>query len=279
MVKIFTRKEIKRLGKSDSDADLILDYQKKIPILTENEGTEGFCVNSRDLYDQLGVKKQYADWIKSRMKSYEFISGVDYIMVSPNSEIKGFATGGDTRSVNYICTIAMAENLALVEKTELGKLTRKYFRLMRDIVKDNAEWWATRKPQKENYRPMCEALSSSIYKATGRLADDWDYKYEANRLNIIATGSSAQTIKLYLGMQPNELTRDGLETDYNEKIAFLQEQNLLLLGMNMPIIERLKMLITMFNIKYPTASPILSYMSRDDLLKARNDMIEELENR
>lgn len=95
-------------------------------------------------------------------------------------------------------------------------------------------------------------------------------------MNIIATGSSAQEIKLYLGIQPNELTRDGLETDYNDKIAFLQEQNLLLLGMNMSLTDRIRMLITMFDIKYPTASPIMPYMSRDDLIKAREKMIEDL---
>lgn len=54
---------------------------------------------------------------------------------------------------------------------------------------------------------------------------------------------------------------------------------MLLLGMDMSLVDRIKMLIAMFDIKYPTASPIMSYMSRDDLIKNRIHMIEELESR
>lgn len=276
MVTKFTRKELERLKCTEEEIELIIMYQKKLPILIENGETEKFCVDARTLHSQLGVGKKFSEWIKQRIKVYKFAETIDFTLLAPNGETK---FGGDTRSVNYSITMDMAKQLCMIEKNDTGIFTRRYFILMEDLIKRNDNWWRIRKPQKENYKPMCRALSESIHKATGRSADDYDYKFEVNRLNIIATGSTAQAIKLYLGMQPNELTRDGLETDYNEKIAFLQEQNMLLLGMNMPLIDRVKMLITMFDIKYPTASPIMSYLCRDDLIKARINMVEELEGK
>lgn len=257
----------------------MLLYQKKLPILTENSNENGFCVNARDLWNQLDCPQgKFMNWVKRKFEPYGFSENIDF-KASQNCESLNTGIPGMDKPKDFMLTIDMAKQLAMIDKKESGFIARRYFILMEDLIKRNDNWWRVRKPQKENYKPMCEALSSSIHKATGRSADDYDYKFEANRLNVIATGSTAQAIKLYLGMQPNELTRDGLETDYNEKIAFLQEQNMLLLGMNMSLIDRVKMLITMFDIKYPTASPIMSYLCRDDLIKARIHMIEKLENK
>ena len=48
------------------------------------------------------------------------------------------------------------------------------------------------------------------------------------------------------------------------------------LGLDMPIVERVKILIASFDVIYPTASPILPWMSREDMLKAREDLINRL---
>lgn len=46
--------------------------------------------------------------------------------------------------------------------------------------------------------------------------------------------------------------------------------------MDMPIVERVKMLIASFDIIYPIASPILPWMSKEDMLKARTKLIDSL---
>ena len=173
----------------------------------------------------------------------------------------------------------MAENLAMVERTDIGEVVRNYFRLMRDIVQNNQDWWTSRNVERANYKPLCEALSNSIHRQCGRCGDKYDFAREANILNIISTGSNAQEIRNYLNIQSNELTRDSLEKDYNEKLSFLQDQDILLLGMDMPIVDRVKFLINLFDIKYPTASPLLSYFSREDLISARNRLLSTLENK
>ena len=70
----------------------------------------------------------------------------------------------------------------------------------------------------------------------------------------------------------NELNMENcLEKEYNEKISFLQDQNILLLGMNMPIQDRLKMLISMFDIQYPNAVDLIRG-DRESLEQARKNL-------
>ena len=270
MEKGFTKKQLERIGCSNEEIQLVLDYQKRLPVLVNNEDVEGFCVNTRQLHEQLGVKKKYSDWIKARIKSYRFTENVDFILISPLREIKK-GRGGDVKSVDYMCTIDMAEDLAMVERTDIGETVRNYFKLMRDIVKRNVKWEEVRCYERTHYKPMCDALSNFIQRTTGRSGDGYDFALEANRLNVIATGNRAQSLKNYFGIQTNELTRDSLEKEYNEKISFLQDQNILLLGMNMPIQDRLKMLISMFDIQYPNAVDLIRG-DRESLEQARKNL-------
>lgn len=276
MSNFFTKKELLRLGCTDDEIKLVMQYQKKLPILIENENADEFCINAKDLHKQLAVKKKFSDWFKTRVKSYRFIENIDYITTSLKREI---ANNGYRYVDEYIITIAMAENLAMVERTDIGEVVRNYFRLMRDIVRYNQAWWTSRNVERANYKPLCEALSNSIHRQCGRYGDKYDFAREANILNIISTGSSAQEIRNYLNVQSNELTRDSLEKDYNEKLSFLQDQDILLLGMNMSIVDRVKFIINAFDVKYPTASPLLSYLSREDMMFARNRLLNTLENK
>ena len=171
----------------------------------------------------------------------------------------------------------MAKQLSMIDKKEAGFIARRYFILMERIVKDNKDWMEVRYPERKEYKDMCEMLSNNVYKHSARVADKYDYAREANILNVIATGSEAQAIRSYFGISSqNELTRDSLEKDYNEKLAFLQKQNMIYLGLDMPIVERVKMLIASFDVIYPTASPILPWLSREDMIEARNNLMNKL---
>ena len=37
-------------------------------------------VNARELHEFLGSKRQFANWIKERIESYEFVENVDYVV-------------------------------------------------------------------------------------------------------------------------------------------------------------------------------------------------------
>jgi len=279
MIQKFNKKELQRLGCTDEEINLVMTYQRKFPILLDNEDNiEKFCIDARQLWNELDCPQgQFNKWVERKFKPYGFVENTDFIMVGQNCPIKHFAQGGDTRSVNYSLTIDMSKQLAMIDKKESGFIARRYFILMERIVKDNKDWLDTRNPERKEYNNMCKMLSNNIYKHNARLADKFDYSREANILNIIATGSEAQSIRNYFGINNNnELTRDSLEKEYNEKLAFLQKQNMIYLGLDMPITERVKMLIASFDVIYPTASPVLPWLSRDDMLRVREELIKRL---
>ncbi|WP_096855926.1 antA/AntB antirepressor family protein [Escherichia coli] len=88
-----------------------------------NETT--LLVNARDLHTFLGAGKRFASWITERIAEYGFVENQDYILVSPNREIKG--RGGDRRSKDYHLTLDTAKETAMVERNEKGRQIRRYF--------------------------------------------------------------------------------------------------------------------------------------------------------
>ena len=90
--------------------------------ISENNGIQ--AVSGRYLHSFLGSKKQFADWIKIRIKQYGFIENQDYeVFASPNSE----AIRGGSNKVEYALSIDMAKELSMVERTERGRQARRYF--------------------------------------------------------------------------------------------------------------------------------------------------------
>lgn len=86
-----------------------------------NTQTELLC-NARDLHKALQVGRKFATWITERIKEYGFVENQDFIAISQNREI-GFGRGKN----DYHITLNMAKELAMVEKTEVGRQVRKYF--------------------------------------------------------------------------------------------------------------------------------------------------------
>ena len=55
---IFKKKDLEeKLGFSKEERKLVMDFQKKLPILTDDG--EGFCVDARDLHNQLLVGRDF----------------------------------------------------------------------------------------------------------------------------------------------------------------------------------------------------------------------------
>ena len=275
MIQKFSKKELQRLECTEEEINLVMTYQRKFPTLLDNkDNIEKFCIDARQLWNELDCPQgQFNKWTERKFKPYGFIENVDFKPFGQNSP----KPQGGRPEKNYILTLDMSKQLAMIDKKESGFITRRYFILMERIVKDNKDWLDTRNPERKEYNNMCEMLSNNIYKHNARLADKFDYSREANILNIIATGSEARSIRNYFGLNNNnELTRDSLEKEYNKKLAFLQKQNMIYLGLDMPISERVKMLIASFDVIYPTASPVLPWLSRDDMLRARDELIKRL---
>jgi len=288
MVKKFNKRQlIDQCGFTAEETQVILDYQKKLPILVENDDVDGFCINARYLYDELTkvpkVSKsgkqfktvtQFSDWIKKRILDFGFDENTDYILISEKNEIK-YSHGGDRKSIDYMLNLDMAKQLAMIEKTEIGNITRRYFILMEKAVKKNTEWELIRYPLREGYKKMQTALNEYMNRMVQRDADDWDYSIEADALNVLATGFKAREIRSYVGCKDN-ITRDSLTATYNEYLLKLQELNIVYLGMNMNRYDRYKMLEQSFNILFPNAVPIKDDVDVNRIIENKNSLIEEV---
>lgn len=89
-----------------------------IKITTNEKGQQ--LVSARELHEFLEVKSKYADWIKNRIRKYDFIEFEDFITVS-----KILENGG--KEYDHALTIDMAKELSMVENNDKGKQARKYF--------------------------------------------------------------------------------------------------------------------------------------------------------
>lgn len=77
-------------------------------------------VNARDLHTFLEIKSRFNDWIKNRIKEYNFIENLDFITLTKN-----LVSGGSR--VDYHISLNMAKELSMVERNEKGKQARQYF--------------------------------------------------------------------------------------------------------------------------------------------------------
>lgn len=80
-------------------------------------------ISARELHEFMESKQEFSNWIKKRIKEYGFIENEDFkvfdkLIKNPN--------GG--RPLNeYVISLNMAKELAMVEKNEKGKQARRYF--------------------------------------------------------------------------------------------------------------------------------------------------------
>lgn len=71
---------------------------------------DGSWIDARTLHKELGVGKKFTDWIKGKIKKYEFINGEDYKLT--------FTKTGERKNVKVNCyslTLDMAKELSMVE--------------------------------------------------------------------------------------------------------------------------------------------------------------------
>jgi len=80
-------------------------------------------VNAREIHEYLGVKTVFANWIQRAIKKYDFLENVDYMVIAKN----GKNLKGGRPIQEYIVTIDMGKELAMLENNAKGKETRKYF--------------------------------------------------------------------------------------------------------------------------------------------------------
>ena len=96
-----------------------------INITTAKIGEEEVnAVNARDLHQELGVKTRFNDWMQRRIDEYGFENGVDFTVLKNEY---GKNSKGQFCSKEYIISLDMAKELAMVENNTQGRKIRQYF--------------------------------------------------------------------------------------------------------------------------------------------------------
>lgn len=98
-----------------------------VPVAVSSEiigGDEVNAVDARELHKWLDVGKHFATWFHQRVKEYGFAEGVDWMEVFPET---GKNPLGGRHRREYLITIDMAKELAMVERNDRGRQARRYF--------------------------------------------------------------------------------------------------------------------------------------------------------
>lgn len=82
------------------------------------------AVNARELHEKLEVKTQFKDWMPRRIKEFGFEEGRDFTVLKNEH---GRNVSGKFSSKEYIISLDMAKELAMVENNEQGRRIRRYF--------------------------------------------------------------------------------------------------------------------------------------------------------
>lgn len=89
-----------------------------IKTITRDDGT--IAVSGRELHDFLEVGKDFSSWFKD-MAEYGFGVGKDFSPISVKTP-----NGGRPR-IEYVMTLDMAKEVAMIQRTDRGKQARQYF--------------------------------------------------------------------------------------------------------------------------------------------------------
>lgn len=219
----FTKEELLQYGLADDEIATILDYQALLPILQTENDTDN--VNARDLHKQLKSGRQFTDWIENRIKSYQLIKDVDYFTISRKYEIDGFTESKDI--LDYILTLDCAKQLAMVERTNIGALVRRYFITIEKAFKNRVKWNSNRK----NTLINCKELRGALIVKREELLNgvpEWItngnlYSIEFSLLNSVILGMSATQYKKEHNLPSQAQIRNYFTDDQLDDVERLEK--------------------------------------------------------
>ncbi|MCY2404529.1 phage antirepressor KilAC domain-containing protein [Klebsiella pneumoniae] len=92
------------------------------------DGQPATLVSAKRLHSFLGVGRDFTTWIKGRISQYGFTAGVDFTVVENlSAPVSGSSKYRQQIAHDYLITIDMGKELAMVERNEKGREVRRYF--------------------------------------------------------------------------------------------------------------------------------------------------------
>ncbi|EBW8860928.1 antA/AntB antirepressor family protein [Salmonella enterica subsp. enterica serovar Muenchen] len=213
------------------------NFAEIIPVISGVIGSQKTStVSARALHKAPGVGRDFTHWIKGRIKRYGFIEGVDYVVVENLSSPKrASAKSRQQTEHDYLISLNMGKEAAMVERPEQGRAVRRYFIRCEEELHNAApeKAAALRRELKARitvasyFKPMCAALE--LQRAEhGKTTQQHNYTTEANMLACIVPGG--MTAKKWA--KANGITgepRDHMSTLQPEHLSYLEQSNITLI--------------------------------------------------
>ncbi len=220
----FTEEELKQYGLSDDEISTILEYQALLPILQSDRNDSK--VNARDLHKQLNNGWKFTDWIENRINSYQLIKEIDYFTVSRKYETVKNSSLHPKETLDYNLTLDCAKQLAMVERTDIGALVRRYFIIIEKAFKNRTNWNQNRK----NTLINCKELRGALITKREELLNgvpEWItngnlYSIEFSLLNTVILGMSATQYRKEHNISSNEQIRNYFSEDQLDDVERLE---------------------------------------------------------
>ncbi|EDX6466413.1 antA/AntB antirepressor family protein [Salmonella enterica subsp. diarizonae serovar 60:r:e,n,x,z15] len=213
------------------------NFAEIIPVISGVIGRlETSVVSARSLHATLGVKRDFTTWIKDRIRRYGFVEGVDYVVVENLiSPKRGSSKSRQRVEHDYLITLNMGKELAMVERTGQGRAVRRYFIQCEEELHRTAPERAAalRRELKARitaanyFKPMCAALDLQRAEQ-GKTTQPHSYTTEANMLARIVLGG----VTARQWAQSNDVTgdpRDHMNALQLEHLSYLEQSNITLI--------------------------------------------------
>lgn len=253
--RVFEEEDIlKKLGRNISDWELINKYQKTFPQLLLDD-TDDFVIDARTLHTELGVGRDFTNWVKSNTKSLGSVENTDFIELTP-LKAKTLKVGRSTK--DYSFTIEVAKDIAMTTGTnprandmlkENSKLVRNYFTLVEKCLKDMDSWNEVREPEKKSYNEMSKEIDEWGTRNEIPNVDRFLQKRECNMINMALLNHKAIDIRSILKSK-NNITRDNFTSEYNKIIDQLQQMVINQLLLDLPFSKREEQIKKICELRY-----------------------------
>lgn len=227
-----------------------LSFAEMLPVIQGNiNGQVINAVSAKALHEALGVGRDFSTWIIGRVNEYAFVEGADYqsdddfnircLLNEQYSPVLGNNTKRGRPEKDYLLTLGMAKELAMVERTEQGRLIRQYFikceealhKVAPTITKQLRHQLKSRLKVASYFKPMCSALDLARMEQ-GKNTLPHHYTTESNTLNrIVLGGLTAKAWAKQNGIIGNP--RDAMSETQLEHLSYLEQTNTTLIELGM----------------------------------------------
>lgn len=222
------------------------DFASIVPVISgQIGGRETNIASAKALHGALAVGRDFTNWIKGRIAQYGFVTGVDFIQVENLSTPKRASTKSRQQiEHDYLLSLDMAKELAMVERNEQGRAVRRYFIQCEEALSRGAPEIAAkyRRQLKARigaanlFKPMCVALEAARTEL-GKQTIPRHYSTESNMITRIVLGGL--TAKQWA--QVNNIDgepRDSMNAGQLEHLSYLESTNITLIELGQDYHQR-----------------------------------------